>query len=99
VVYHACIDLSRRTSIREHDSLKETFPSSEIENQGLAEELSSALLSLPTTVRAATLLVDVHGLSYDEAAAVLDCRRGTVGSRVSNGRRLLRDALSNHRPD
>jgi RNA polymerase sigma-70 factor (ECF subfamily) len=51
---------------------------------------------LPT--RAAVLLVDVHGLSYMEAAEALDLPRGTVASRLNHGRETLRETLAAHAP-
>ena len=59
-------------------------------------EVEAALRDLPEAFRAAVLLVDVQELSYEDAAAVLECPVGTVGSRLSRGRRLLFDALQDH---
>jgi RNA polymerase sigma-70 factor, ECF subfamily len=59
-------------------------------------EVEAALRGLPEAFRAAVLLVDVQELSYEDAAAVLGCPVGTVGSRLSRGRRLLFDALQDH---
>jgi RNA polymerase sigma-70 factor (ECF subfamily) len=56
-------------------------------------EIERALGSLPHDYRAVVLLVDVHELSYAEAAAALDCPIGTVRSRLSRARRLLQVAL------
>ena len=42
--------------------------------------------------RTAVVLVDVMQLSYEEAATSLDCRIGTVKSRVNRGRLAFRDA-------
>jgi RNA polymerase sigma-70 factor (ECF subfamily) len=39
-------------------------------------------------------LVDVQELNYREAAEVLDIPVGTVKSRVSRGRALMREALT-----
>lgn len=61
-------------------------------------EVERALRQLPEDFRAALLLVDVEGLSYQEAASVLGCAVGTVGSRLYRGRMglfaLLRDYAS-----
>jgi RNA polymerase sigma-70 factor, ECF subfamily len=61
-------------------------------------EVERALRELPEDFRAAILLVDVEGLSYEEAASVLGCAAGTVGSRLYRGRMalvaLLRDYAS-----
>jgi RNA polymerase sigma-70 factor (ECF subfamily) len=59
----------------------------------MAPEVTSALDSIPEEFRAALLLVDVQELSYHEVSAVLTVPVGTVKSRVSRGRSLLREAL------
>jgi len=43
--------------------------------------------------REAVVLADLEGLSYKEVAEVLGCPVGTVMSRLSRGRHLLRQAL------
>jgi RNA polymerase sigma-70 factor (ECF subfamily) len=53
-------------------------------------ELDRALNQLPEEQRQAILLIGLEGLSYDEAAAVLDVPIGTVRSRLSRGRDNLR---------
>jgi RNA polymerase sigma-70 factor (ECF subfamily) len=52
-------------------------------------EVERALRELPEDFRATLLLVDVEGLSYEEAASVLGCPVGTVGSRLFRGRLSL----------
>jgi len=56
-------------------------------------EVTAALDSLPDEFRVALLLVDVQELSYQEVSGVLAVPVGTVKSRVSRGRSLLREAL------
>ena len=56
-------------------------------------DVDRALATLPLAFREAILLVDVEGLTYREVAEVLDCPIGTVMSRLSRGRALLRRAL------
>ena len=58
-------------------------------------EVSAALDSIPEEFRAAVLLVDMQELSYQEVSGVLEVPVGTVKSRVSRGRSLLREALLN----
>jgi RNA polymerase sigma-70 factor, ECF subfamily len=52
-------------------------------------EVERALRELPEEFRAPLLLIDVEGLSYEEAASVLGCPVGTVGSRLYRGRTSL----------
>jgi RNA polymerase sigma-70 factor (ECF subfamily) len=58
------------------------------------EEILRALRRLPPDYRAAVLLADVEEFSYKEIAGMLDVPIGTVMSRLSRGRKLLRDQLS-----
>jgi RNA polymerase sigma-70 factor (ECF subfamily) len=59
-----------------------------------AAALEEALACLPDEFRAVVLLVDVEGLTYDEASQALDCPVGTVRSRLSRARRALFVILS-----
>lgn len=59
-------------------------------------EVDHALRELPDAQRAAVLLVDVEELTYEEAAAVLDCPVGTVRSRLARGRKQLFVALTEY---
>jgi len=67
--------------------------------QGLARdldgsfELVDALGALPNRYKAAVVLRHVQGLSYAEAAEVLDQPIGTTKSDVHRGVRLLRERL------
>jgi RNA polymerase sigma-70 factor (ECF subfamily) len=66
---------------------------------GLFEaDVEQALASIPPDFRAAVVLCDIEGLSYDEIARVLDLKLGTVRSRIHRGRALLREALSHRAP-
>ena len=62
--------------------------------QSLDGDLQSALDSLPEVFREAVWLRDVEEFSYAEMAAMLDVPIGTVMSRISRGRRLLFERLS-----
>jgi RNA polymerase sigma-70 factor (ECF subfamily) len=56
--------------------------------------IRKALEALPEEFRETLLLVDLHELNYHEAAEVLKIPIGTVKSRVSRGRGLLRVVLT-----
>lgn len=57
------------------------------------EEILAALEQVPLKFRAVLLLADVQEFSYKEIAAILQIPIGTVMSRLSRGRGMLRDAL------
>lgn len=59
----------------------------------LDEEVERALEKLPDAFREAVILCDLQGLSYAEAAQQLGVPIGTVRSRLSRGREILRRLL------
>ena len=68
-------------------------PERRVSNDLLGRQILAAIESLPEVFQAAILLVNVDGLSYDEAAEVLGVPPGTVRSRMKRGRTLLQKAL------
>ena len=62
----------------------------------LDEELEAALAMLSDALRLCVVLVDIEGLDYAEAAAVLGVPIGTVRSRLSRARMRLEDLLSDY---
>jgi RNA polymerase sigma-70 factor (ECF subfamily) len=52
-----------------------------------------ALKGLPNEARAAFTLRELEGLSYEEIAAALNIRKGTVSSRLFHARKRLREAM------
>ncbi|BBX15362.1 RNA polymerase sigma factor SigE [Mycolicibacterium duvalii] len=62
----------------------------------LAPDLQAALDSLAPEFRAAVVLCDIEGLSYEEIGATLGVKLGTVRSRIHRGRQALRDYLARH---
>ena len=63
----------------------------------LAPELKAALDDLPEAFRQAVWLRDVEEFSYGEIAEMVAIPIGTVMSRISRGRRMLFDRLSESR--
>jgi RNA polymerase sigma-70 factor (ECF subfamily) len=58
------------------------------------EEMIAALAEVPQDFRAVVLLIDVEEFSYKEAAGILNVPIGTVMSRLSRGRKMLREKLA-----
>jgi len=56
-------------------------------------ELERALAQLPLEQRQVILLVGLEGMSYEDAAGILSVPVGTVRSRLSRGRDILRKLL------
>ena len=63
----------------------------------LRVEIQRAILSLPVDQRSTLVLVDVQGLSYEEAATASSASIGTVKSRLSRARSKVRDLLLQRR--
>jgi RNA polymerase sigma-70 factor (ECF subfamily) len=63
------------------------------EDREFDEAVTEALTQLPENFRRVIELVDVDGLTYQEAADVLDVPLGTVMSRLHRARRRIRDLL------
>jgi RNA polymerase sigma-70 factor (ECF subfamily) len=63
-------------------------------------ELECALGKLPEEQRQVILLVGLEGMSYDQAASILNVPVGTIRSRLSRGRDALRKlmAMDDRRP-
>ena len=61
-------------------------------------DIEEALARIPPEFRAATILVDLAGMSLEGAADTLEIPIGTVKSRVFRARRLLAEELGNLGP-
>jgi RNA polymerase sigma-70 factor (ECF subfamily) len=59
----------------------------------LGDEITQALSELPDEFRVAVMLSDLEELSYKDIAEIMDTPVGTVRSRISRGRGMLRDKL------
>lgn len=102
------LDQARRKQRIRFDSLPEDAedrlpgrdqgPERAYEQNNLDRDIQAALDTLPPDFRAAVVLCDIEGLSYEEIAATLDIKLGTVRSRIHRGRALLREALAHRRP-
>jgi len=64
----------------------------------LDPQVQAALDALPPDFRVAVVLCDIEGLTYEEIAATLGIKLGTVRSRIHRGRVQLREALAHLAP-
>ncbi|MCG2624488.1 RNA polymerase sigma factor SigE [Arthrobacter sp. I2-34] len=77
---------------------KEPGPERSFEFNNLDVDVQAALEELPPDFRAAVVLCDLEGLSYDEVAEALGVKLGTVRSRIHRGRTMLREKLAHRDP-
>ena len=99
ILFH-CVNHHRRKwfrfpQLRESEEFLEAnlvapVPVSETISDGA---ILAALDKVPADFRAAVMLVDVEEFAYKEAADILEVPIGTVMSRLSRGRKLLREML------
>jgi RNA polymerase sigma factor (sigma-70 family) len=76
----------------------EPTPAEAFDDNHLDDDVQAALKALPPEYRAAVVLCDIEGFSYEEIAATLGVKLGTVRSRIHRGRAQLRAALEHRRP-
>ena len=73
-------------------------PERAFEHANLDVDIQQALGRLSPDFRAAVVLCDIEGLSYEEIAATLDIKLGTVRSRIHRARAQLRQTLAHRGP-
>jgi len=76
---------------------REPSPEQAYHDANLDPDLQAALDDLLPEFRAAVVLCDVEGLSYEEIGATLGVKLGTVRSRIHRGRLALRAGLERRR--
>ena len=103
---NACIDLLRRSkrapdgvSLDDEDAHLEISghaptPEQHVERQETHRLVHEALASLPPEYRQVLVLRELHQLSYAEISEITALELGTVKSRISRGRLLLRNYLA-----
>jgi RNA polymerase sigma-70 factor (ECF subfamily) len=101
------LDMVRRKARIRFDALpddaerlpgRERSPQQVYDDTHFDDDVQAALDALPPDFRAAVVLCDLEGLSYDEIAATLGIKLGTVRSRIHRGRSQLRAALAHRAP-
>ncbi|UGY93484.1 RNA polymerase sigma factor SigE [Streptomyces gobiensis] len=78
---------------------REPSPQQHFNDTHFDADVQQALDTLAPEFRAAVVLCDIEGLSYEEIAATLGVKLGTVRSRIHRGRSHLRKALQHRSPE
>jgi RNA polymerase sigma-70 factor, ECF subfamily len=84
--FHSMMDASNE----ELQSKIRVFP----EDNSAKELVNKGLQQLPEKFRVPIILKDIDGLSYEEMAEIMQCEVGTVKSRLSRARTMLRKILT-----
>jgi RNA polymerase sigma factor (sigma-70 family) len=102
------LDKARRRQRIRFDALTDEFaarlpsrmstPEEVFEVTHLDGDIQEALDALSPQFRAAVVLCDIEGYSYEEVAQTLGIKLGTVRSRIHRGRAQLRQALAHREP-
>ena len=105
ITMNTCLDELRRRKVRQSTSLdamletgwSPTDDTNTPEKNSLRSEqrrsIEKAIGTLPEDMKAAVVLRDIQGFSYEEIAKILSANVGTIKSRISRGREKLREAL------
>jgi RNA polymerase sigma factor (sigma-70 family) len=78
---------------------REVGPEQHYTDTHFDDDVQRALDALTPDFRAAVVLCDIEGLSYEEIATTLGIKLGTVRSRIHRGRSQLRESLAHRAPD
>ena len=105
ITMNTCLDELRRRKNKQSASLDDlldegwapaderTSPEKHAVRAETARMLHQTIRELPEDMRAAVVLRDIQGYSYEEIAKILDINVGTIKSRISRGREKLREKL------
>lgn len=100
ITVNQCRDVMRKQKLRRFCSLQTLLDANDEEvtmktsvlprEHDMKEVVEKGLQRLPERYRIPVILKDMEGLSYEEMADVMQCELGTVKSRLSRGRTMLR---------
>lgn len=74
---------------------KSSGPDSIIEKDEFEKNIAKAFEKLPENLRETMILRHVDDMPYEQIAELLECKVGTVKSRIARGREYLRQILKN----
>jgi RNA polymerase sigma-70 factor (ECF subfamily) len=97
IARRVCVDeirrRTRRRALADRLRRRHVGPVGTVDDRAAVGALEDLVARLDPDRRAAFVLTQVLGLSYEEAAIVCGCAVGTIRSRVSRARQTLVDAL------
>ena len=106
ITMNTCLDELRKRKSRPSTSLDglldagwspqdgDESPEGHAVRQEMRQRLQRMIGELPEDMRAAIVLRDIQGCSYEEIAQTLNANVGTIKSRISRGREKLREKIS-----
>jgi len=103
VAMNTCYDHLRRQKRKHADSLPESYDPADVasgdgfRSAELRPSIDDALANLSEEFRGAVVLVDLQGMSLEQASDILDVPQGTIKSRLFRARRQLAEELGNLR--
>lgn len=93
IVINECNSLRRKQL--KFLSFEDVFKNKKIDEKEDYNDLYIAIQSLPKKIKVPIVLYYIEGYSVDEIKEILDIPQGTVKSRLSRGRKLLKTKLEN----
>ena len=104
VTVNTCYDYLRREKRKKADKLPESYDpvdvraSDPFNSVEVRPDIEEALSLLSPEFRAAVVLVDLQGMSLEQASDTLEIPSGTIKSRLFRARRQLAQSLGNLKP-
>jgi RNA polymerase sigma-70 factor, ECF subfamily len=83
----------KSVNIIESQAEANSDPANLVENRRIADDILGELRRLPTLYKDILIMREVNELSYEEIAVILEISIGTVKSRISRARSLIREKV------
>ena len=104
VTVNTCYDHLRREKRKRADQLPDSYDPVDVQATDpfnaveVRPEIEEALAALSVEFRSAVVLVDLQGMSLEQASDTLEVPTGTIKSRLFRARKQLAQSLGNLRP-
>lgn len=92
-------DLDALPAVRSHVAAQQSGLGDLFDRMEVGPAIRAAVDGLPEPHHSILVLVDLEGMTYQEAAEVLEVPVGTVRSRLYRARRMIQEALVDHAGD